>query len=448
MHIFRSVSRHFYRVFVLIIVLSCVSRPLSAQFLMDMVDTTKEMGKGVLSLYKRFDQVRISGYIQPQFQMASAEGAAGYSGGNFQEFSNSRFMIRRGRIRFDYVHLDEYSRPRVQFVFQFDGTERGVNIRDFWGRYWDHKWNMFHLTTGMFARPFGYEINLSSGDREAPERGRMSQILMKTERDLGVMVSFEPQYAKGFIKYLKIDAGVFNGQGLTGTAETDSYKDLITQALIKPVQLMPGWKISGGVSFLAGGMRQWTSVVGRMAHDANSTPVFSFDSTSSIIGDRLPRIYHGINAQLKWTNRLGVTEFRAERWSGTQTGTALTSETPAGPVFSTSGKHLTPHIRLFNGLFLLVLHRIGKSGTQFGLKYDSYDPNTRVSGSSLVASNGGFTAADVKYSTLGAGIIRQITENMKVVGWFEWVRNEKTAIAGLRDDLKDNVLTVRVQYRF
>jgi opacity protein-like surface antigen len=428
--------------------LGCLPTLVNAQFLMDMVDTTKEMGKGVLSVYKRFDQIRISGYIQPQFQMATAEGAVGYSGGNFQDFSNNRFMLRRGRIRFDYVHFDENSRPRLQFVFQFDGTERGVNIRDFWGRYWDRKWNMFHMTTGMFARPFGYEINLSSGDREAPERGRMSQILMKTERDLGVMVSFEPQYAKGFIKYVKIDAGVFNGQGLTGPAETDSYKDFITQAMIKPVTFMPGWKISGGISLLAGGMRQWTSVVGRMAHDANVASVFSFDSISTTIGDRLPRIYRGINAQLQWTNKLGVTECRAEHWSGTQTGTGLTSETPAGPVASTSGLFQTPHIRPFSGMFLLLLHRIGTSRTQLGMKYDTYDPNTKVSGSGLGTVNSGFTPADIRYATLGAGFIRQVTANMKVVGWYEWVRNEETMLNGYTSDLKDNVLTVRVQYRF
>ena len=68
----------------------------------------------------------------------------------------------------------------------------------------------------MFARPFGYEVNLSSSDREAPERGRMSQILMKTERDLGVMASFEPKKTKHFFKHIKIDGGFFNGQGLTG----------------------------------------------------------------------------------------------------------------------------------------------------------------------------------------------------------------------------------------
>lgn len=415
---------------------------------MDMVDTTKEMGKGVLSMYKRFDHIRISGYIQPQFQIASSEGAVGYSGGTFPEHSNNRFMLRRGRIRFDYVHFDANDHPKVQFAFQFDGTERGVNIRDFWGRYWMGNKSMFHLTTGMFARPFGYEINLSSADREAPERGRMSQILMKTERDLGVMASFEPKYAKGFLQFVKIDAGIFNGQGLTGSAETDSYKDIITQAMIKPVKLTQGLKISGGVSLLTGGIRQWTSAVARMGLGLDGTPVFHSDSLTSNTGDRLPRIYRGVNAQLQWTNILGHTELRAEHWSGTQTATRVSSETPAGPVAGDAGFLLTPHIRHFSGQFMMILHRIGKSNTQLGVKYDTYDPNTKVSAGHWGAVNSGLTGADIRYATLGAGFIRKVTDNMKVVGWYEWVRNEKTSMAGFTEDLKDNVLTLRVQYRF
>jgi opacity protein-like surface antigen len=66
----------------------------------------------------------------------------------------------------------------------------------------------------------------------------------------------------------------------------------------------------------------------------------------------------------------------------------------------------------------------------------------------LGASNNGLTVADIRFATLGAGIIRQITGNMKVVGWYEWVRNEKTTLPGYKHDVKDNVLTVRVQYRF
>ncbi len=419
-----------------------------AQFLMDMLDTTKEIGKGVLSMYKRFDHIRISGYIQPQYQIGSSEGAVGYSGGNFQEFSNNRFMLRRGRIRFDYVHFDDYDHPKLQFVFQFDGTERGVNIRDFWGRYWMGKRSMFHMTTGMFARPFGYEINLSSGDREAPERGRMSQILMKTERDLGVMFSFEPQYAQGFLKNIKIDAGIFNGQGLTGQVETDSYKDFITQAMIKPVKLTKSIKISGGVSLLAGGIRQWTPAVARMGSGLNGAPMFKIDSLATKTGDRLPRLYKGIHAQLQWKHALGLTELRAERWTGTQTATRVTSETPAGPVSGNNGQLLDPYVRNFSGVFLLILHRIGQSRTQLGVKYDTYDPNTKVTESSWGGANSDLTGADIRYATLGAGFIRQVTDNMKVVGWYEWVRNEKASIPGFTDDIRDNVMTLRVQYRF
>ncbi|MEP6926424.1 MAG: porin, partial [Ginsengibacter sp.] len=182
-----------------------------AQFLMDMVDTTTEVGRSVLSVSQRYDHIRIGGYIQPQFQLAQQKGAKSYIGGDFAPNVNNRFMLRRGRIRFDYVHFNKNDKASVQFVFQFDGTERGVFIRDFWGRLFENKFKFFAFALGMFGRPFSYELNLSSSDRESPERGRMSQILMKTERDLGAMISFEPRKPNDPLRFLKIDAGLFNG---------------------------------------------------------------------------------------------------------------------------------------------------------------------------------------------------------------------------------------------
>src|SRR5687767_8037886 len=176
-----------------ILVLMIISLPVRSQFLMDMIDTTTEIGKSVLDVSKRFDNIRITGYIQPQYQVAQSKGANNFSGGDFADNVNNRFMIRRGRIRFDYIFFNTNERPSVQFVFQFDGTERGVAIRDFWGRVFENKLKLFAFTGGMFARPFSYELNRSSSDRESPERGRMSQILMRTERDLGAMVSFDPR---------------------------------------------------------------------------------------------------------------------------------------------------------------------------------------------------------------------------------------------------------------
>jgi hypothetical protein len=50
---------------------------------MDMVDTTKETGRGMLALYKKFDHLRIGGYIQPQFQLAESKGVKAFEGGDF-----------------------------------------------------------------------------------------------------------------------------------------------------------------------------------------------------------------------------------------------------------------------------------------------------------------------------------------------------------------------------
>ena len=130
------------------------------QFLMDMIDTTTDVGKSVLSVSQRFDHIRIGGYIQPQFQVAQQKGAKSYIGGDFPQNVNNRFTLRRGRIRFDYVRINKKNKASVQFVFQFDGTERGVFIRDFWGRLFENKYQLFSFVAGMFARPFSYELNL------------------------------------------------------------------------------------------------------------------------------------------------------------------------------------------------------------------------------------------------------------------------------------------------
>ena len=127
-----------------------------SQYLMDMVDTTKETGRGMLALYKKFDHLRIGGYIQPQFQIAESKGVKAFEGGDFSTNVSNRFMLRRSRVRIDYMHFEEGKKPGVQIVFQFDANERGFTVRDVWGRIFENNWKLFSFTTGMFARPFGF----------------------------------------------------------------------------------------------------------------------------------------------------------------------------------------------------------------------------------------------------------------------------------------------------
>jgi len=411
---------------------------LSAQFLMDMVDTTTSMGKGILSIYKKFDRVNIGGYIQPQFQLIQEKGAKTFAGGDFAPNVSNRFMIRRGRLRFEYARFTEDNKASVQFVFQFDGTERGVFIRDFWGRYFENKWELFSLSMGMFARPFGYEINLASSDRESPERGRMSQTLMKTERDLGAMISFEPRKTGHPFRHLKVDVGVFNGPGLSSAADYDNYKDLITRVALKPVNLSRTLLLSGGVSMLDGGFLQNTARQYRIGINK----AFIVDSALGNIGREAPRKYYGADIQLKLRHAWGSTEIRGEYIRGTQTATAATSETPGALLTEPS------YIRHFDGAYLYFLQNIFSLKHQLCVKYDWYDPNTDVRGHDIGAFGANVNETNIKYTTLGLGYIYYCNENVKLVVWYDFVKNERTLLPGYTTDVRDNVLTFRLQFRF
>ena len=414
---------------------------------MDMIDTTTEMGKGLLNLYQKYDKLRISGYIQPQYQVASEPGIRSYEGGDFPPNSNNRFMLRRGRIKFDYVHFSESPlKPSVQFVFQFDGTERGVFIRDFWGRVFENNWKLFAFTTGMFARPFGFETNLSSSDRESPERGRMNQILMKTERDLGAMLSFEPRDKNSSLRNLKFDIGVFNGQGLTAAGDFDSYKDFITRLNVKPYSLSKKVLLSAGVSMFYGGLRQNLKYVYEEGQ-LNGKNDFVIDSSSTNIGRKLPRQYYGGDIELKFLHRWGATELRGEFIGGKQTAFANSSETPG----SQPGDNLINsayYVRPFNGAYFYFLQNIINNRHQLIVKYDWYDPNTSIKGKEIGASGTNFHSADVRYDTWGFGYIYYMTENVKWVFYYAKVKNEKTQLNGYTEDIPDNVFTCRLQFRF
>ena len=343
-------------------------------------------------------------------------------------------------MKIDYIVVTSDAYPKALFTFQIDATERGVNVRDMFMRLYETKGNNFSFTAGLFARPYGFEVNLSSAYRETPERGRMSQTLMPTERDIGVMVTYEPLRRSAKNKFIKVDAGLFNGQGLSGTTDFDSHKDFISRLTVKPISVGK-FSVSGGLSLLYGGWRQESNYVYEMGL-SNGQKTFLLDSSLSNVGQIAPRHYHGADVQIAYKHKWGQTELRAEYWQGQQPGTAITTINPGvlpqGPLYR----------RHFNGAFFCFLQNIVNAHHQLLLKYDWYDPNTKVSNEEIGETGTNLTAADIKYSTLGIGYAYYFNDNVKVVGYYELVKNESTLLPGYLTDLEDNILTVRLQFRF
>lgn len=418
-------------------------RVVQAQRYLTEYDSTLFIRDTVRPVVKRFENLHFSGYIQPQYQVAGSEGAASYEGGNFSEFTRNRFMLRRARVKLDYIFRNKTGNlPLGLFTFQIDATERGVNVRDMFARLYEPKGQNISLTMGLFARPFGYEINLSSAYRETPERGRMSQILMPTERDLGAMVSLDPQNAAKKKLPLKLDMGLFNGQGLAqgGTTDFDSYKDLISRLTIKPIN-WGGLQLSGGLSFLNGGWRQSTRYLWQM-EQAEGKYRFVIDSSLDNIGAKALRRYQGADVQLAFGHRWGKTEIRGEYWWGTQPGTASSTVNPGtlpqGPTY----------LRPFDGAFFYLLQHLGNPKNELMLKYDWYDPNRRVKGAAIGTADAYFTPADIKYHTLGVGFTRHFTNQLKFLVYYSFVRNEATTLSKYTTDVDDDVFTARFQLRF
>lgn len=433
---------HAFKVVFVCTILFCLNLNASGQRYLTEFDSSIFIRDTLRPFLKRLENLHFSGYIQPQFQVAQQKGAPSYNGGNFSEFSNNRFMLRRARIKLDYIlPADENYIPKVLFTFQIDATERGVNVRDMFVRLYEPKKGAFSLTTGVFARPFGFEINLSSGYRETPERGRMSQILMPTERDLGAMISYESRKKKRNAPAIRWDAGVFNGQGLSGTTDFDSFKDVISRITLRPMSFSKSFAVSGGLSLLYGGWRQATKHRYEMGA-ANGTAAFVVDSSERNIGSKAPRHYYGSDIQLIKHSHRGKTELRAEYWAGTQPGTAATSSNPGVlPAVPT-------YIRNFDGAFFVFLQNLVTEKWELMVKYDWYDPNTKVKTADIGKLATNLSAADIKFSTLGAGITHYINSNLKVLVYYDWVKNEETALTGYTSDIKDNIFTCRVQVRF
>lgn len=433
---------------VLALTLCALSQRATAQrFLTDMMDTTTPQGKGLYPIFNDHDRMRFGGYMQPEFQATGSNGVKSYEGGDFAPNSSNRFMLRRGRFRIDYSHFNNQNQPLAFFAFQFDGTERGVAIRDFWGRFFENKYQFFAVTAGMFARPMGFEANLSSSDRESPERGRMSQILMKTERDIGVMLTFDPRKKSFPVKWLKADLGVFNGQGLAGPTDYDNHKDLIGRVSMKPWKInKSGWKLSASVSGYLGGItnqgKTWAQTQGS---GAGASVVI--DTNAAHFNQIAPRRYYGADIQFKIPNKKGFTEFRAETIMGSQTATLGSSETPGSYPVSSSGANQTLYTRQFSGAYFYFLQHLGTDRLQLVLKYDWYDPNTKVKGMQVDPAKG-FSAADVRYNTFGGGLVFMVNAHVKMTAYYAKVMNENTLVNGLKSDINDDVFTWRLQYRF
>lgn len=378
----------------------------------------------------KLKNLKVSGYIQTDFLYGEPKASFKVGSDVKQDDNQFRFGVRRGRIKFDH------GTSLGNAVFQLDLTEKGVSLKDVYYRLNDHfLGGWLSLKAGIFDRPFGYEIGYSSRKRESPERSNVTTTLFPDERDLGAM--FILQAPKSHVlHFLKLEAGVFAGNGIK--KDFRNGKDFITHLSVSK-KLTDRFSLGGGISAYIGNVAGATT----LSYEMNGK---SFVADNVQVGDLLARRYFGMDLQMSLDWVVGVSSFRGEFLFGTQPGVSGNSKSPNAGTMGTEDSY----IRDFNGGYVYFVQNIAHTKHSLVFKYDFYDPNTSIAGNQIGDTVNLKTGkGDVAFSSVGVGYLFNLNAAMRIMAYCEMKSNEtSSALKGYKENIKDNIFTLRLQYTF
>ncbi len=348
----------------------------------------------------KLTKIKISGYIQAQYQHFE----------NPSVYPGNTFSLRRVRIKFQYEPVNG-----VVFVLQPDFLPGSISLKDAYAQVNEPWLKTFSLWAGQFNRP-NYEVEYSSSNREVPERSAVIRALYPGERAIGAKLEIAPPKVP-----LKVQLAIFNGNdGMTintkaydastlkwndvninpANKDFDRYKDLMARVTY-------GFKLGnwGGLNLGVHGYYGWMKT--------NSTDVLNSDYTYNKtvkIGDALTRGWFGAEAQV-YFDLWGGLSLKGEYIFGKNAYPGFVSDPFAvitsNSAFNAAADTLTltnlktvttqmgPAIsRNFMGYYVYLIKNIGKRN-QFAVRWDYYDPNTKLSADQIGVAKWDAKVADV-----------------------------------------------------
>jgi hypothetical protein len=308
----------------------------------------------------------------------------------------------------------------------------GVSVKDAYLKFKEPWLKSIALKAGIFDRPFGYEISYSSSTRESPERSRVFQTLFPGERDLGFSIEYKASDNLPLLaQYFNLKGGMFAGNGIN--IEFDDLRDFIGRFGIAIPLNDINMSIEGGLSGYVGNVKNRSDSLYEVSNNV-------WTGTKGHKMTDIGRKYVGGDAELFYGNIpvLGGVCLRGEILGGQQPSTSGSNMSQK----SDQGSKDAVYLRNFKGYYGMIVLNVDPLKCQVVGKYDVYDPNTDLSGSNVKST------ADLRYSTIGTGLVYHWDENIKLMAYYDNVKNEKMGKAPFDKDVNDDVFTFRIQYKF
>ena len=383
------------------------------------------------AILDKLSKIKISGYIQAQYEMYdnwSADGTQhGVAPSSGAPLSTNTFYIRRARVKFTYEALDG-----VKFVLQPNFEVHQVTLKDAYVQLNDRWLKTFSLWVGQFNRPT-YEVEYSSSSREFAERTLMTRTLYPTERDQGAKL--EADFSTNFNFPLKLQFAVLNGNFGEGALvnqakDVDNGKDLMARAVYS--LKLPGKGLGidfGGHTYLGN-----TTVIAQTTPVATVFSDVNSNTFTPVVGDKIKKELFGAEAQVYY-DFLGGMSLKGEYIRGTYSGTTNTSQ--VNSLFNAN------KVRNVEGYYISLVKNVSSTNIA-SVRYDVFDPNTKLFGDAVK------TKDDLKYNNWTFAWEYFFDENIKIMACYVLPINEKSLNAGAdyKEDKHDNIFTLRLQARF
>lgn len=381
---------------------------------------------------KTLEKFKVSGYFQAQAEVGEigAKTRTGANGGRYDEVIDgkdadffTRYGLRRSRIKF------QYSEKFMKIAFGLDLSEKGVAFKEAYLQLDDPYLNMFSLKTGVIYVGFSDEVNYSSSKRESPEHSLIVNKLIPDEKDLGTQLRITaPKNTP--LEGLKLDLGLFSGNGIR--VDDNSKMDFV--ARLKYEKSISKISFGLGASLYNGKVNNADSLLYTVKNGAWTSEEVTKNQMNK-------RQYFGFDAQFAIKTIMGSTSLRGEYLFGYQPSILGDFASPKSNSYIPASAF--SYQRPFSGGYVYFLQDIYKTPLTFVVKYSYLDPNTQMKGDEI--SN----KADVTMSTLGIGGLWQINSALRLMAFYDINNNERTAnLIDYDKDVKDNVFTLRLQYKF
>jgi hypothetical protein len=245
---------------------------------------------------------------------------------------------------------------------------------------------------------------------------------------------------------LKLETGLFSGNGIAsasagsnGTLDFKNKKDWISHLPYK--KSFDILQFGVGTSFYYGGVIHGNDTTWKM----QDKKYVIIDGAQR--GDYSQRMYWGVDAQLFIATRLGMTNLRAEYIIGEQPGTSSSFRSPNSNSVATTQVYR----RSISSYYVILVQDFGNRHSLV-LKYDAWNPNTKISGNDIkMAGNTGTGVRDVALSNFGVGYLFRLNNNIRLMAYYDMGMNETsenmTSDGYDRKRMRD-IITIRAQYKF